>query len=98
MNGISKIEKWLNVNGYYITSCKYEMYRHSDNFHRGELYVLDIYRTSNGYYIKVKTKGKPRYYLCEKYDGLQYNIKRLAFSQGDFIRSTKDLFPTLEVK
>ena len=97
MNGINKIEKWLNANGYYITSCGYEMYRHSDNFHKGELYFLDIYRTSNGYYIKVKPEGKPRYYLCEKDDGLN-SVKMIVFSQDQFIYYTKDRFPTLEVK
>lgn len=95
--GISKIEKWLNANGYHIVSYGTEMYRHNDSFHKGMLYYLDIYGISNSYYIKVKPEGKPRYYLCEKNDGLN-SVKRIAFSQDQFISFTKDIFPTLKEK
>jgi len=94
-NGISKIKKWLKTNGYNMSYCEYELYYHNDSFHKGELYILDIYRTSNGYYIKVKTQGRPRYYLCESNKGL-HSVKRIAFSQIQFTQIIKDLFPNLK--
>lgn len=94
MNGVSKIQKALKDLGYYMTYVKYQMYRHADSFHKGELYFMDVYRTSNGYYIKCKDKGKPRYYLCEDIDDM-HSTKQIAFSQKEFIHYIGKYFPKM---
>ena len=96
-NGISKIEKWLKGRGYYMTHVKTEMYRYQGGFHDGELYFIDIYRTSLGYYVKIKPHGKPRYYLCETYEDLRpISARGIGFSQTQFINQIDKYFPQKE--
>ena len=94
-NGVNKIKKWLKNRGHYMTFVETQMYRHSDNFHKGELYQIDVYRTSLGYYIKCKTQGKPRYYLCEKSNSL-VPIYIIDFSQMHFIKQLEKYFPKMD--
>lgn len=94
-NGIDKVRKYLHKFGLDTQYVDYELYYHTDSFHKGELYILEVYRTGNGYYIKCKTRGKPRYYLCEEKDGLA-SRKVIAFSQQQFIDLSRQyLLPEL---
>ena len=97
-NGIDKVLKYLQKYGLDTQYVGCERYRHSNSFHKGEIYYLDVYRTGNGYYIKCKTSGRPRYYLCEDEDGLA-SCKLIVFSQQQFIDlSRKYLLPNLYEK
>ncbi len=93
-NGKSKIEKWLESRGYYMTYVCTDQYRYHDGFHSGELYSIDTYRTSLGYYVKIKPYGKPRYYLCE-HRGILRPISAwgIGFSQAQFIKQIERYFP-----
>jgi len=95
-NGKSKIEKWLKNRGYYMTYVSSDMYSYYDGFHKGEIYFIEVYRTSLGYYIMFKSHGKPRYYLCETPE-LISRIK-IRFSQGELIRAMEEAgyFPQKE--
>lgn len=84
MNGKSKIEKWLKNRGYHMTFVQSDMYSHCNGFHKGELYFMEVYRTSLGYYIIFKHSGRPWYGLCETTD--IHSCVMLNFSQREFIK------------
>ena len=92
MNGCTLIRKELKKLGYYMTFVETQGFIYHCGFHGGEWYALDVYRTSNGYYIKFKPHDKPRYYLCTDKDDLK-SVVSIAFSQRSFIESIKEYFP-----
>ena len=96
MNGFSKIEKWLKNQGYTSKHIAYDAYRHSDSFHKRELYYMDVYRISNGLYILVKASGRPRYFLSRTTN--PHNLILLDFSQECFIKRLSEtaFFPKME--
>lgn len=95
MNGFSKIEKWLKEKGYYMDFNESQMYKHCDSFHKNDYFWLDVYSTSNGYYIKCKIDGRPRYYLCENKTSLTPCLI-IDFSQSHFIKRLEKYFPAKE--
>ncbi len=97
MNGVSKIKKFLDENGYSLTYIKMEYYRHYSNFHRGSLYGVAVYKTSNDYYIKVKDEGKPLYTISKTNNDFK-DLVGLDFSQKDFLRRFGHLFPPTDLK
>ena len=97
-NGNSKINKWLKSRGYRMTHVASDMYSYVGGFHDGEIYFIEVYRTSLGYYIMYKSYGRPRYYLCETQD-LKSRI-RIRFSQNELIRAMEEggFFPAKETE
>ena len=91
-NGVSKIEKFLKSRGYDLRFVETQTFRHTDGFHSGQFYDVDVYSIENGYYVKCKSEGKPRYYLCKNLRSL-VPIEMLDFSQGSFIKQMGEYFP-----
>ncbi len=94
-NGVNKIEKFLNSRGYDLRYVETQTFRHTDGFHSGQFYYVDVYSTRNGYYVKCKSEGKPRYYLCKNMRSL-IPIEVLDFSQGAFVKRIGKHFPERE--
>ena len=83
MNGVSKIDRWLKGRGYDAEHLSSDYYRYYDSFHKGDIYLVDAYKVSNGLYVLVKAEGKPRYILSKNSE-LSGHIL-IDFSQGHFI-------------
>lgn len=91
---MQKIIKWLENQGYSCKFIKCEMYRHSDSFHKGEFYYMDLYKINPGeLYIRAKEDGKKRYYLCkDRKSTLSQSIMMTDFSQRSFISRAEKYF------
>lgn len=67
-----------------------------DGFHKGGCYHTELYRVSNGMYIRAKSNGKKMYllYKAESFkDYTQAGSAMLDFSQANFIARATQYFP-----
>lgn len=95
---MTKILKWLKERGYTCEYVELETWRYYDGFHKGGCYHTELYRVSNGMYIRAKNNGKKMYllYKAESFKGCtQAGSVMLDFSQANFIARATQYFPKI---
>lgn len=94
MKGISKIQKFLETQGYKVSYEDSEVWRYGDSFHKGSTFIQHLYSINNGMYFRAKEQGKRRYYLYRDKEAMQGNRPcMLNFTQEGFVTDMKKYFP-----